>query len=77
MGLIDFGCVKRFDIWWLARYAKMALAIVDDEQPAFIQRAQDLDVMSEEVQPQAEQVLWRLARTVCSFDRSLVPVWGG
>ena len=66
VGLIDFGCVKRFDIWWLARYAKMALAIVDDEQPAFIQRAQDLDVMSEEVQPQAEQVLWRLARTVCA-----------
>ena len=44
----------------------MALAIVDNDQSTFVERAQDLDVMGEDVQPQAQQLLWRMARTVCA-----------
>jgi predicted unusual protein kinase regulating ubiquinone biosynthesis (AarF/ABC1/UbiB family) len=65
VGLIDFGCVKRFDIWWLKRYADMALAIVDGDRSQFLEHAREMEILCVEGKPEAEHVLWKLAGTVC------------
>ena len=65
VGLIDFGCVKRFDIWWLARYARTALSIVDDDRARFLERAREMEILCVDDKPEAERVLWKFATIIC------------
>lgn len=37
VGLVDFGCVKRFDPYWMATYAKAALASLDRDREAILE----------------------------------------
>ena len=44
IGIIDFGCVKRFSPFWIGSYARLALAALDREPDTILQAARDLDV---------------------------------
>ena len=37
VGVLDFGCVKRFDEFWIAHYAKAAMAAIDGDKAACLQ----------------------------------------
>ncbi len=64
VGLLDFGCVKRFDTYWMGHYADMALAILDGDQAAFETHARTIEVLMTD-DPDARAILWKLGRLVC------------
>ena len=63
VGLIDFGCVKRFDPYFMGRYGTMALSILEEDQDTFFSCARAIEVLKTD-NPEAEAVLWEMARTV-------------
>lgn len=63
VGLLDFGCVKRFDPYFMGRYGRMALSILADDQPTFFDCARQIEVLKTE-DPDAHKVLWAVARAV-------------
>jgi len=64
VGILDFGCVKRFDPYWTGQYARMASAIVEARKGDFFPIARNLDILGPGT-PESEEVLWRLSQTVC------------
>ena len=65
VGLLDFGCVKRFDVYWMGRYAGMARGIVLDDREAFEANATELDILRGD-EPSDRQLLWDLAQLICT-----------
>ena len=65
VGLLDFGCVKRFDVFWMGRYARMARGIVLDDREAFRRNALELDILRGD-DPTDGDVLWDLAQLICA-----------
>jgi predicted unusual protein kinase regulating ubiquinone biosynthesis (AarF/ABC1/UbiB family) len=63
VGLIDFGCVKRLDLYWVADYARMAIACVDGDQETMMAIAHKLGVLAKR-DAAAEATLWEVARIV-------------
>lgn len=65
VGLLDFGCVKRFDVYWMGRYAGMARGIVLDDRAAFEANAVELDILRGD-DPEDRAILWDLAQLICT-----------
>ena len=65
IGLLDFGCVKRFDVYWMGRYARMARGIVLDDRDAFETYGLELDIFRGD-DPVDRDVLWSLAELICA-----------
>ena len=57
IGMLDFGCVKRFDEHWIANYARTALAAFDGDRAATIEHCADSGVWHGGPQA-AEDLLW-------------------
>ncbi len=58
VGLLDFGCVKRFDPWWTADYARTALAALDGDREACLAGCRACGVLVDD-DPEAAEALWR------------------
>jgi predicted unusual protein kinase regulating ubiquinone biosynthesis (AarF/ABC1/UbiB family) len=63
VGLIDFGCVKRFDQYWVADYARMGLSIVDNRPDDCRRHLRDLEVVRSD-EDAAFQVTWALGEAI-------------
>jgi predicted unusual protein kinase regulating ubiquinone biosynthesis (AarF/ABC1/UbiB family) len=63
VGILDFGCVKRYDAFWVGEYARMAQAIVDGRESDFYPLARSMDILAPGV-PESEALLWKLAQSV-------------
>ncbi len=57
VGLVDFGCVKRFDPWWVADYARTALAAMDDDRDACLDGCRACGVLVGD-DPRTLDALW-------------------
>jgi predicted unusual protein kinase regulating ubiquinone biosynthesis (AarF/ABC1/UbiB family) len=57
LGLLDFGCVKRFDEFFMGSYAKTALYALDGDRERTLQAAKDLGVWTGDT-PEAGQAIW-------------------
>ena len=57
IGMLDFGCVKRFDEHWIAHYARTALAAFDGDRAATIEHAAASGVWHGGPK-EAEDLLW-------------------
>lgn len=69
VGLIDFGCVKRFDEFWIGTYARIALAGLDGEKEVALTHAQQLGAW-DGVNPAAGDALWGFIAGVLKGFRS-------
>jgi predicted unusual protein kinase regulating ubiquinone biosynthesis (AarF/ABC1/UbiB family) len=58
VGLVDFGCVKRFDEFFLGRYARAVLAAYDGDRAETLEAARDLGVWVGDT-PEAGEAVWR------------------
>jgi len=58
IGLIDYGCIKRFDEFWIANYARCAEAIYREDREATLRYAIELGTWDGKGEEAAE-VLWR------------------
>ena len=63
IGMLDFGCVKRFDEHWIAAYARTALAAFDNDRAGTLQGAADAGVW-QGGDPEAERLLWEFCDTL-------------
>lgn len=63
VGMLDFGCVKRFDEHWIASYARTALAAIDGDRAAALRGAAAAGVWQGGTQ-EAEDLLWRFCDTL-------------
>ncbi len=65
VGLVDFGCVKRFDRAWVRQYAKLAVAVIDKDKPAAIVLGQELGCLAPNFRPQAAELMYEMADVIC------------
>ena len=42
IGLLDFGCVKRFDVYWMGHYARCAMAVFEDDRATALDAAREM-----------------------------------
>lgn len=63
IGIVDFGCVKRFDPWFVAEYARIGRAIVAGDREATAESARRMGVLVDAT-PEAEAVLWEFCRAI-------------
>ncbi len=72
VGVLDFGCVKRFDPYWIGTYGRTALALLDHDKEAALQGAIALGAWDGR-DPEAGHALWRmLLGMVRAFDHGEV-----
>jgi predicted unusual protein kinase regulating ubiquinone biosynthesis (AarF/ABC1/UbiB family) len=64
VGLLDFGCVKRFDVYWMGNYARMARGVVLDDREQFLEYARELDILRGD-DPDDADLIWNLAGQIC------------
>ncbi len=57
IGLLDFGCIKRFDEFWVGAYARTALSAYRADRAGVIRGARDAGVLNGD-SPEAEEALW-------------------
>ena len=77
IGLLDFGCVKRFDEHWIASYARTALAAFAGDREATIRHAAEAGVWHGGP-PEAEDLLWEFCDTLSQpFRASSYRIGGG
>ncbi|MCB9779044.1 MAG: AarF/ABC1/UbiB kinase family protein [Alphaproteobacteria bacterium] len=63
VGLLDFGCVKHLDEYWIATYAHAGLALLDDDRAAYLQACRDMGSWVGD-DPDAGELLWALGREI-------------
>ncbi|MFH1464144.1 MAG: AarF/ABC1/UbiB kinase family protein [Pseudomonadota bacterium] len=63
VGLLDFGCVKRFDEFWIAHYARSGLTAIDGRREDCLQACRELGALHG-ASPEADETLWQLIRTL-------------
>jgi len=77
IGILDFGCVKRFDEHWIASYARTALAAFSGDREATIAHAAEAGVWHGGP-PEAEDLLWEFCDTLSGpFRASNYRIGGG
>ncbi len=64
IGILDFGCVKRFDAFWTADYARTARGLVLDDRALTRQGAQAIGALLSD-DPAAFDALWSLGQAIC------------
>jgi predicted unusual protein kinase regulating ubiquinone biosynthesis (AarF/ABC1/UbiB family) len=69
VGLVDFGCVKRFDLYWAATYARTALAAMAGDKDAVLAGCFDLGAWNG-TDPEDAELLWTFADQMCAAFRA-------
>lgn len=64
VGLLDFGCVKRFDLYWLADYCRLAKAGLAEDREQALQILRKMDSLCTD-DPEAADIIWQTAWTMC------------
>jgi len=76
VGMLDFGCVKRFDEHWIAAYARTALAAFDGDRQGTLDGAAAAGVW-QGGSKEAEDLLWEFCDTLAHPFRQPTYVVGG
>ncbi len=76
VGLLDFGCVKHFDLYFVATYARMAEAAIDADRGTFMQLAEEIGSVHTQ-DPAALDLLWELIEALAPPFRTPNYVAGG
>jgi predicted unusual protein kinase regulating ubiquinone biosynthesis (AarF/ABC1/UbiB family) len=65
VGLLDFGCVKRFDEFWIARYCRLALAAIDGDRSEALRQAREIGALVAR-DAKSEDALWSFLDALAS-----------
>ncbi len=76
VGLIDFGCVKRFDPFWIGRYALLVRGALDADRDTVLRAARDMGAWRGD-DPGAAQVIVEFCEAVLSPLRGREHTIGG
>jgi len=64
VGLLDFGCVRRFDPWFVGRYSKLALSMIEGQRNVSLEHLVQLGVIDEGAPRKARDLVWRLCDAI-------------
>jgi len=64
VGLLDFGCVRRYDEHWIANYARAGLTAVAGDRPQAMRHYIEMGCLLEEHRPEAADVLWEMIEII-------------
>ncbi len=76
VGLLDFGCVKHFELYFVATYARLASAAIDGDRRGFMQLAREIGSLHTH-DSGAEDLLWDFVEAIAPPFRSPSYVAGG
>jgi predicted unusual protein kinase regulating ubiquinone biosynthesis (AarF/ABC1/UbiB family) len=76
VGLLDFGCVKQFDLYFVSTYAQLATAAIDGDRRGFMELARDIGSLHT-TEPLAEDLLWEFIEALAPPFRSATYKAGG
>lgn len=68
VGFVDFGCVKRFDLYWIANYARAAISALRSETDGVLAACYDLGTWNG-TDPEDAELLWDFADAMCQGFR--------
>ncbi len=63
VGLIDFGCVKRFDLYWVATYARMARGLVRNDRETCRAHAREIGILLSD-EDEAFDAVWTIGSAI-------------
>jgi predicted unusual protein kinase regulating ubiquinone biosynthesis (AarF/ABC1/UbiB family) len=63
VGILDFGCVKRFDEYWIADYARVADASILGDKDKAMQATIQMGVITK-ASPAAEDLVWSFSQAI-------------
>lgn len=63
VGILDFGCVRRFDLHWMAAYGGCGLAARLDDRESCMRNAVAIGALTRR-HPPSEEPLWELCRAI-------------
>ncbi len=63
VGILDFGCVRRYDLQWMATYARIGHATLHGDRETTIKLAMQLGCITER-HPEADELLWQLCAAI-------------
>ncbi len=63
VGILDFGCVRRYDLAWMATYARVGQAAVAGDRETCVANCIPLGCLTER-HPEADDLLWRLCTSI-------------
>lgn len=63
VGIIDFGCVRRFDVEWMADYGQTGMGTMIGDKEMAMSAALRIGAIRER-DPAAEDILWELCRAI-------------
>lgn len=63
IGIVDFGCVKRFDAWWVADYAQVAHGGLFGNRALALEKCRELEILVGG-DAEAEDLLWEICTIV-------------
>lgn len=63
VGILDFGCVKRFDEYWIADYARVADASITGDRRLAMEASVKMGVITEP-SPAAEALVWQFSQAI-------------
>lgn len=69
VGLLDFGCVKRFDEFWIGRYCRLAVRAIERDREGAIAEAREMGALVVS-NPRAEDALWTFLDALASHLRT-------
>lgn len=64
VGVLDFGCVRRFDLEWIASYGECGLAARYDDRQALMDASMRIRALTRRGDAEGEDILWELCRTI-------------
>jgi len=65
VGMLDFGCVRRYSIDWMAGYARVGLATIEGDREACLRACMTIGCLIER-HPEADELLWQLCASIGS-----------
>jgi len=70
VGLIDFGCVKRYDLYYVANYARLAQAMIRSDRGMVNEFSRALGILVGADDLEADDILWELADVIADPFRT-------
>ena len=64
VGILDFGCVRRLELDWIASYGECGLATRYEERERLMQASMRIRALTHRGDAESEDVLWDLCRTI-------------
>ncbi len=65
IGIVDFGCVKRFDEYWVADYARLAMAGLTGDRATAIAQSRKIEILTSE-DPDSADIIWQICEIIAT-----------